>query len=58
MSIPTGTASQPTQGVKNDQTTSAAVGSATTSAVVTSIVLLVLLDAFLTMLYFIYDGQL
>ena len=35
-----------------------AVGSATTSAVVTSIVLLVLLDAFLTMLYFIYDGQL
>ena len=35
-----------------------AVGRATTSAVVTSIVLLVLLDAFLTMLFFLYDGQL
>ena len=35
-----------------------AVGRAATSAVVTSIVLIVLLDAALTMLFFIYDGQL
>ena len=35
-----------------------AVGKATTSAVVTSIVLIVLADAFLTVLYFVYDGML
>ena len=35
-----------------------AVGRATTSAVVTSIVLIVLADAFLTVLIFIYDGML
>lgn len=35
-----------------------AVGRATTSAVVTSIVLIVLADAFVTVLYFIYDGML
>lgn len=35
-----------------------AVGRATTSAVVTSIVLIVLADAFITVLYFIYDGML
>ncbi len=35
-----------------------AVGRATTSAVVTSIVLIVLADAFITVLYFIYDGVL
>jgi phospholipid/cholesterol/gamma-HCH transport system permease protein len=35
-----------------------AVGQATTSAVVTSIVLIVLSDAFLTVLYFVYDGML
>lgn len=34
-----------------------AVGRATTSAVVTSIVLIVLADAFLTVLYFVYDGM-
>jgi phospholipid/cholesterol/gamma-HCH transport system permease protein len=34
-----------------------AVGQATTSAVVTSIVLIVLTDAFLTVLYFVYDGM-
>jgi phospholipid/cholesterol/gamma-HCH transport system permease protein len=34
-----------------------AVGQATTSAVVTSIVLIVLADAFLTVLYFVYDGM-
>jgi phospholipid/cholesterol/gamma-HCH transport system permease protein len=34
-----------------------AVGQATTSAVVTSIVLIVLADAFLTVLYFLYDGM-
>lgn len=35
-----------------------AVGRAATSAVVTSIVLIVLLDAKLTMLFFVYDGEL
>lgn len=35
-----------------------AVGQATTSAVVTAIVLIVLADAFLTVLYFVYDGLL
>lgn len=35
-----------------------AVGKATTSAVVTAIVLIVLADAFLTVLYFIFDGML
>jgi phospholipid/cholesterol/gamma-HCH transport system permease protein len=35
-----------------------AVGQATTSAVVTAIVLIVLADAFLTILYFIFDGML
>jgi phospholipid/cholesterol/gamma-HCH transport system permease protein len=35
-----------------------AVGRATTSAVVTSIVLIVLADAFITVLYFVYDGVL
>lgn len=35
-----------------------AVGRATTSAVVTSIVLIVIADAFITVLYFIYDGML
>jgi phospholipid/cholesterol/gamma-HCH transport system permease protein len=35
-----------------------AVGQATTSAVVTSIVLIVIADAFLTVLYFVYDGLL
>ena len=35
-----------------------AVGRATTSAVVTAIVLIVLSDAFLTVLYFVFDGQL
>jgi phospholipid/cholesterol/gamma-HCH transport system permease protein len=35
-----------------------AVGQATTSAVVTSIVLIVLSDSFITVLYFIYDGLL
>lgn len=35
-----------------------AVGRATTSAVVTAIVLIVLADAFITVLYFIYDGML
>ena len=34
-----------------------AVGKATTSAVVTSIVLIVLADSFLTILYFVYDGM-
>jgi phospholipid/cholesterol/gamma-HCH transport system permease protein len=34
-----------------------AVGQATTSAVVTSIVLIVLADSFLTVLYFVYDGM-
>lgn len=35
-----------------------AVGHATTSAVVTSIVLIVLADSFITVLYFVYDGML
>lgn len=35
-----------------------AVGRATTSAVVTAVVLIVLVDAFMTILYFIYDGML
>ncbi len=35
-----------------------AVGQATTSAVVTSIVLIVIADSFLTVLYFVFDGML
>ena len=35
-----------------------AVGRATTSAVVTAIVLIVLADAFITVLMFVYDGML